>query len=154
MVKNHQKKMHKFDLSKLYFWILLTGVSLALMLVIAVGLVPGNQVNNTTDVAPGLSREVISARYYVGATELVKSYIAKIGDLNELSVDSPYLEATVQVKNSAFEILVPEEAKSVHLDMVIAFNFLEKGFSGSEADLEDGIKRLRELIEENPWLIE
>jgi hypothetical protein len=154
MIKNHQKKMHKLDLSKLYFWILLTGVSLALMLVIAVGLVPVSHVNNDTDVAPGLSREVISVRYYAGAAELVKSYIEKVGELNRLSVNSPYLDATVQAKNSALELLVPEEAKSVHLDLVIAFNFLEKGFNGSAEDLEEGVERLGGIIEENSWLTE
>ena len=154
MIQNHQKKMHKLDLSKLYFWILLTGVSLVLILVISVGLVPGNQIDNDTDVAPGLSRAVIGARYYADSAELLKTYFEKVGDPDDLTVDSPYLEVTVQTKNSALELLVPEEAKSAHLDMVIALNFLEKGFNGSEEDLEDGVARLRDLIEENSWLTE
>lgn len=154
MKQNHQKKMHKLDLSKLYFWILLTGVSLVFILVIATGLVPRNHVNNDTDVAPGLSREVISARYYSGAAELVKLYLEKVGELDQLKVNSAYLTETVQAKSSALELLVPEEAKSVHLDLVIAFNFLEKGFKGNAEDLEEGVERLGEIIEENSWLIE
>ena len=154
MIQKHQKKMHKLDLSKLYFWILLTGVSLVLILVISVGLIPGNQIDNDTDVAPGLSRAVIGARYYADSAELVKSYIDKVGELDDLTIDSPYLDITVQAKNSALDLLVPEEAKSAHLDMVIALNFLEKGFNGSEEDLEEGVARLRELFEENSWLTE
>jgi len=125
-----------------------------LILVISVGLVPGNQIDNDTDVAPGLSRAVIGARYYADSAELLKTYFEKVGDPDDLTVDSPYLEVTVQTKNSALELLVPEEAKSAHLDMVIALNFLEKGFNGSEEDLEDGVARLRDLIEENSWLTE
>ncbi len=148
------KKMHKIELSKFSFWILLIGVSLVLMLVIAVSTLPRDSVGNDTDVAPGLSREVIKARYYAGSAELVKSYLATVGDLNALRVASPYLDETTAVKNNALELLVPEEAKSMHLDLVVALNFLQKGFEGSQEDLDEGVERLDQIIYDNPWLIE
>jgi len=146
--------MHKVELSKFSFWILLIGVSLVLILVIAVSTLPRDSVNYDTDVAPGLSREVIKARYYTGSAELVKSYLQVVGDLDALRVVSPYLDETTAAKNNALELLVPEEAKSMHLDLVVALNFLEKGFGGSQADLDEGVIRLKKVMDENSWLTE
>lgn len=146
--------MHKVELSKFSFWILLIGVSLVLILVIAVSTLPRNSVGSDADVAPGLSREVIKARYYTNSAELVKAYLETVGDLEALRATSPYLDATVSAKNNALELLVPEEAKGMHLDLVVALNFLEKGFGGSQEDLAEGVRRLEKIIDENPWLIE
>jgi hypothetical protein len=146
--------MNNITLSKLTFWLLFTGVSLALILVIAVSVAQNPGVNNGTDVAPGLSREVIKARYYTDVAELVKDYLTTLGDLGALSVTSPYLDATKAAKNDALELLVPEEAKAMHLDLVVALNFLEKGFNGSQKDLAEGVKRLERVLNENSWLNE
>lgn len=146
--------MLKFDLSKFSFWILLSGVSLALILVIAVGLAGPAAPNGETDVAPGLSREVIKARYYHDIKVLMSDYLSELGELDELESGDEYLEATRQAKAQALEYFVPEEAKALHLDIVVALNFLEKGFSGSEEDLGEGVAMMKEIIENNSWLAE
>ncbi|MDD4994926.1 MAG: hypothetical protein PHW53_00395 [Patescibacteria group bacterium] len=148
--------MHKFDLSKFSFWLLLSGVSLALILVIAVSMTsPAPSADeNGTEVPASLSREVVKARYDKAIKELVSDYSGKIGDLDKLTVRSPYLGLTSEIKVTALELAVPEEAKSMHLDFVIALNFLEKGFGGSAEDLDEGRGMFKQLLEENQWLAE
>lgn len=134
---------------------MLSGVSLALILLIAAGIAwesPERPVD--TELVNSLSREVIKTRYYYDARILVQEYLGAVGELSELTVNSPYLGLTAEAKNSALELLVPAEAKGFHLDLVIALNYMEKGFAGDQANLDEGIKRMQVLIDENPWLNE
>jgi hypothetical protein len=145
--------MPKPDFSKLPFWILLSGVSLALILLIGATLFsPRIYAPEGAEVTDSLSREVIKVRYYKDAKALVDQYLGEIGPLSELMVDSPYFETTKAAKNHALELLVPAEAKSFHLDLVIALNFMEKGFGGDEPSLAEGVQRFRILLEDNDWL--
>lgn len=143
----------KMDLSRLLFWLILTSTSFILILLIITVLMPVGEPAQTTlpEIRNG---QVITVKYKSDLSDLMEKYIGQLGELSDLTIDSPYLAITKQTKNQVLELIVPGEFRDLHLDIVVALNYLESGFGGDGEKFDLGKKNLEELLEQNTWLLE
>lgn len=144
----------KFDIHKLIFWLVLSGVSFILLLLIAVLVVPASpEIPDEARVPDEISQELVEVRYRADIKNLMQEFSREAGNLDGLTAASPYLEITKKAKNQALELFVPADLKSMHLDIVVSLNYLENGFSGDEDKLNLGRYGLKKVLTENSWLL-
>jgi len=141
--------MEKLDVSKIIFWVLLTGVSLILALTIALTLSPVNDASNEFEITAEEQEKIVKAQYYRDIKILLDEYAVEVGPIEELETDDDYAEITLAAKSRALDLRAPEDAKAMHLDIVVALNYLAGGFAGDEESLENGKEILGRIIEEN-----
>ena len=146
--------MARLDISKAIFWILLTGVSLILVLVIVVTLSPSDNYNGDIELTPEEQEKIIKAQYNRDIKILFDEYVGEVGAIEDLEVGDNYIEFTKGVKARALNMNVPEESKAMHLDIVVSLNYIVAGFEGDEASLAQGKEMLAKIISENSLYIE
>ncbi|MBU0649044.1 hypothetical protein KJ969_03015 [Patescibacteria group bacterium] len=149
-----KQKGFNFDFSRLIFWLVFSGASFILLLLMFIVLMPPESgINIQTGGSDELNKQVVEARYKHDIKELLNDYLREIGDLDELVADVSLVELTTQTKNQALELFVSADLKDIHLDIVVSLNYLEAGFAGDEQKLELGKLGLKEIFDKNSWLL-
>ena len=62
------------------------------------------------------------------------------------------VDAIGESRNKILDILVPAEYRDLHLEVAIVLSLLEQGYSGDDARLEEGDRRLGSLYDQYEWL--